>query len=416
MIVYGFHLAVCYGKVETYSIDLIMRYYSLIVCFFVSAVAFAQLSGNGYYRIQGLYAKRYLYLMDNRGEVDLSSAAADVEAIKPYLGDERMISDPASVFFFQSLADGWKLSAQGASTTNIIGENPLHIMEAQGGPTGTYWCYASNSGTTLYLADTETIRTEEEGIFQTISPQQDSDGKKTRNFFIKPVDATSDDNYFGVKPTFSCNGKYYASFYVSFPFSFASSGMKAYIVTKTSNNKAALKEISGVIPASTPILIECSSDSPAQNRLNFGGNASAVANVLSGNFFCYDPVPGKVSKHTNLTPFSDDMRVFGVTSTGKLGFIKPTETYIPANVAYLKATGADDELILMSEEEFDQPEYLLGDANGDGKVNVGDVNTVVNYIVGKTNEKFVFEAADIDANEKINVGDVNSLINIVLKK
>ncbi len=56
--------------------------------------------------------------------------------------------------------------------------------------------------------------------------------------------------------------------------------------------------------------------------------------------------------------------------------------------------------------------FLKGDVDGNGKVNVTDVTTLVNMILGviPKNE----ERADIDGNGKINVSDVTALINIIL--
>lgn len=43
--------------------------------------------------------------------------------------------------------------------------------------------------------------------------------------------------------------------------------------------------------------------------------------------------------------------------------------------------------------EFD--DIIKGDANGDGEVNVADVVEIVNYIMDKSSDKFVFAAADM---------------------
>jgi hypothetical protein len=55
---------------------------------------------------------------------------------------------------------------------------------------------------------------------------------------------------------------------------------------------------------------------------------------------------------------------------------------------------------------------LRGDVNGDGKVNVTDVTTLVNMILGvmPMNEA----RADMNSDGKVNVSDVTALINIIL--
>ena len=57
---------------------------------------------------------------------------------------------------------------------------------------------------------------------------------------------------------------------------------------------------------------------------------------------------------------------------------------------------------------------LLGDANGDGEVNIGDFTAIANYILGIPPVSFVESMADIDSNGEINVGDLTALINILL--
>ncbi len=58
----------------------------------------------------------------------------------------------------------------------------------------------------------------------------------------------------------------------------------------------------------------------------------------------------------------------------------------------------------------------LGDADGDGTVDVNDVTTIINYILGKPVEKFVLKAADMDGDKKIDVNDVQAIIYKALGK
>lgn len=55
-----------------------------------------------------------------------------------------------------------------------------------------------------------------------------------------------------------------------------------------------------------------------------------------------------------------------------------------------------------------------GDANGDFNVTVGDVVTVVAYILGNNPQPFIFEAADVNRDGAINVLDVVWTVNIAL--
>ena len=53
------------------------------------------------------------------------------------------------------------------------------------------------------------------------------------------------------------------------------------------------------------------------------------------------------------------------------------------------------------------------DLNGDGSVNVGDVTTLVNMILGKAT---MAEGADLNGDDSVNVGDVTTLVNMILGK
>ncbi len=57
-----------------------------------------------------------------------------------------------------------------------------------------------------------------------------------------------------------------------------------------------------------------------------------------------------------------------------------------------------------------------GDINGDGEVNVADVTTLVDYILGKNPTNCYESACDINGDNEINVSDVTSLVDIILNK
>lgn len=63
-----------------------------------------------------------------------------------------------------------------------------------------------------------------------------------------------------------------------------------------------------------------------------------------------------------------------------------------------------------------EPDIVMGDANGDGKVDVSDVTATINYILGKASGDFVFKAADVNEDGIIDVSDVTRIINIILGK
>ncbi|MBR1803839.1 MAG: leucine-rich repeat protein, partial [Muribaculaceae bacterium] len=65
------------------------------------------------------------------------------------------------------------------------------------------------------------------------------------------------------------------------------------------------------------------------------------------------------------------------------------------------------------EDPGDEP--VVGDLNGDGKVDVSDVNIAINIILGTTASDEIQAASDLTGDGKTDVSDVNALINIILK-
>lgn len=56
--------------------------------------------------------------------------------------------------------------------------------------------------------------------------------------------------------------------------------------------------------------------------------------------------------------------------------------------------------------------FLVGDVNGDGKVGIGDVAELINFITGKTSS--TKGNADIDGNGTVDVNDIDALVTILL--
>ena len=59
-------------------------------------------------------------------------------------------------------------------------------------------------------------------------------------------------------------------------------------------------------------------------------------------------------------------------------------------------------------------ERLCGDVNGDGDVNISDVITLINYLMGTTPSAFYEVNANINQDAEINITDVSLLINLVM--
>ena len=59
---------------------------------------------------------------------------------------------------------------------------------------------------------------------------------------------------------------------------------------------------------------------------------------------------------------------------------------------------------------------LLGDANGNGVINVADISAVVSYIYGNTPTGFNIKAADANSSGSINVADITEIVNLIYNK
>lgn len=318
-----------------------MRFITLFFALTVSAVsAFAQLNGDGYYRVQNYMSKRYVYVTDDKGSLNYQATTADMYAIRLWKNFEKASSDPATVCYIKTVDDRYDIMAQGTGIYEIIGS----YVRIRATGSGTYYAYASKEGLTKYLGDGEKADVDEGVMSGETSGQW-------RHWYITPITA-SGDNYFGVKAEISVGGSYYQPFYTSFPYSFASSGMSAYYISKVDNGMAVMKEISGTVPAETPVFIKASAAEPVNNKLNIGGEATAVSgNLLKGVYF-----DNSMKSHYNRTAFDPEtMRMLGVMSDGSIGYITPSLDFIPANQSYLSVpSGTPSELKIVTEEEYNK--------------------------------------------------------------
>lgn len=317
-----------------------MRHLLLILSALVLSIpSMAQMNGNGYYRVKNFMSGRYVYVTDDKGQLNYQSSTADMYAIQLWNGFDKACSDPASICYIEKIDDKYDIKSQGTGVYEII-DTYVNIRENSD---GTYYAYGSKDGITKYLSDGEKNLNLPQGVMS------DAGKGDWRKWYVMPL-TTSGDNYFGIKPTINANGEHYTSFYTAFPYSFASNGMNAYYICKVENGYAVMREIKGTVPAYTPVFVKVSSDQPSSNKLNIGGEAAAISdNNLRGVFFNND-----MKTHYNRKAYDPNtMRMLGVMADGKLGFITSDIDFIPANHAYLEVpAGTPAELKLITEEEF----------------------------------------------------------------
>lgn len=325
------------------------------------SLSFAQLGGDGFYRIKNYGTGYYIWVCDNTGKINYVATTADMGALQLWPELDNTISEPASVLYMIHVdGEKWDAQAQGTGVYKMI-QHYLQVrtLGVADGMT-LYEVYAKEAGMTIYLSDVGGWG----GDYHLLGTTE-ALGKTAKRWVAEPIDANTD-SYFGVKPTLTVGDKYYAPFYADFAFSFASAGMKAYTISVIDGGIAVIKPIeTEVIPASTPVIIECSSADKSNNRLNLlAGSYPAVANnKLAGVYFCNE---FREKSKDAITPFDNTlMRVLQVNAEGKLVFDTQTtnlhvnwwgddgKRYLNANQSYLPVpTGTPEEVTIMTETEY----------------------------------------------------------------
>lgn len=390
------------------------------------AASESKFNGTGYYRIQNMDTKRYITVRDGYGTANFNGRTADPTALLTVMDWNRVSSDASSVIYIEqksSLGYGmWNcnLIGQGVNTYDFF--NVYLKLDDMGD--GTFRASASASKgsgdnmvtVTMYLGDKvyavwawDTEPEESE-----VGVTEDNKTKGI-DWYVIPVNTSS--NYFGIKPDVTAGSEYYKAFCASFPYSFASQGMKAYTISAIDESKGAavIQEVSGTVAAGTPVIIKCGSADPASNKLSITGAPktgkkpiTSAGNSLKGVYFCH---PDGVDEHRDAVAYDPaTMRVLGATAGGKLAFIKATGLdYIPANSCYITVSASAPEVIYAVEENSPKFTNSKGDITGDGKINTTDIVSVLNAMKAAN---YRIEA-DVNNDGKVNVTDIVSILNIM---
>ena len=190
---------------------------------------------------------------------------------------------------------------------------------------------------------------------------------------ITPINTS--DNYIGVKPTVTVGDKHYAAVFAGYPYTLGA-GMKAYYVTKVIEKEGVIiiKELTGTIPAKTPVLIECASTDVSKNQVTPVVSDAAVPSDLAaqvkGVYFC---IGNPWSGHFNSVKFDAScMRAFSANSYGYIAMTTSKDALksvnidqedsngdnlsvlaIPANSWYLSvSSSAPSEMKMVTAEQY----------------------------------------------------------------
>ena len=350
--------------------------------------ATAQITGDGYYRIKNATTERYMSLSDNTSRgISTQTTTVDASALLTKKNWEEVSTDPGTIFYIEHKTnDEYNIKSQGANLYDMINYYIRLKYFANG---NVYRAWQSKNGGTVYLSDeNDFFKGKDEGYV-------DNNTKETLNWYITEVNTT--DNYIAIKPTFQANGKYYASFFAAFPFSVTSSNMKVYYINNVDENKgqAMYKEITGIVPASTPVIIECTSQEVVDNKIKVEmTNPAAIKdNKMTGVYFC---LGSRDVAHYNSTKFdASSMRTLAVAEDGSLvlndedanmtstiikvgdkrPYSYPTIKAIPRNTGYLKVSASCPKVLKFVDATTGIKDITLDDDNK--PANIYNVNGMI---------------------------------------
>ncbi len=287
------------------------NFLALAFALLLSATASAQYSEPGYYRVRNATLSAvnkqeyYCWVVADYFQLNTSAGTGQsFESLALYRDEvQSPISAPATVIYATVSGSTVDLAAQGTSVSKMTSYN---LTLTQQGTANSYKLSAYYSGQTLYLYPSKS-----EEFNHRIATTVSYSGYDL--WSVDPITSDSETNYFGITPMLQVGGKYYQPFYAEFPFEFASSGMKAYYVDGVDTEHYQLKEITSTVkPGATPMLIECSSADPSDNRLELlhGSYDKLSDNKLSGVYFCSDYIYGVDGIQTAFD--ANTMRVWNV--------------------------------------------------------------------------------------------------------
>ena len=109
---------------------------------------------------------------------------------------------------------------------------------------------------------------------------------------------------------------------------------------------------------------------------------------------------------------SEDYAFNVVLSQGDSGHQSVDVTGITHDI-YLEITSTTNKYTVA--DITDQYSYLLGDVNDDGEVNISDVTSLIDILLGKNADAETLLRCDVNSDEEVNISDVTSLIDILLR-
>lgn len=249
--------------------------------------------------------------------------------------------------------------------------------------------------------------------------------------------------------------KYYTTLYTDFAYTLPE-GVTAMKVTAVSEaGVAKTEEISDkTIPAQTPILLVSTAAGDQTLAPTTDAGTAVTGNLLNGPDYLINTYGIKTAQVEFLFKFVKDkfgdsfynnyvveyehLMARNAGTVNNKYFFGLTEadlglcTYGSENDCVVRSLPVDDsnknlafsdhwtvaanKAFLVSEDHNVIKLFLKGDINMDGEVDVADVTTLVDYILGKNPSPCDVDACDVNEDTKKDVSDVTTLVDIILKQ
>lgn len=400
--------------------------------------AFAQSLTEGFYRVQNKGSQRYLYVRDCTGNI--STLGADMDACELWPNLEDAISDPGSVMYLKKYGSSWDITSQATGVHEIVG----YYMDITVNKDNTVMVY--KAGQYLYEVGVSDFN-KNQGLLGAKTAGE-MPNKSTYRVWNTPKVDSNTENYFGFKPTVAADKKCYAPFFADFAYTPINNNVKTWYVSQVDKKYgiAVIKEITGTVAKQQAVFVECKSNSTSDNKVDLSTAAgnTAQGNLMKGVFFCngdrsYKDHPGNPA----YVEFdAKTMRILGADAEGKLAFLNTssslvtTQVYknkkwvsascIPHNQSYLTVdSDCPASLKVMTESEYadyiasvtpPEPEYIVGDVNGDGRVSISDVPSLIMFIIHGDTTGLNEKAADVNGDGRVSIADAPTLVDKIVNK
>lgn len=295
-------------------------------------------------------------------------------------GSDIMRSSPAFVLKLTGSPDGSggfkdaNLEAQGMGSKTISGKTFTFTNQ------GDYFYIQGSAGSvSAYMVDYADAFTQEEHLGKVNHPgiyNGPAANDEQFRWVVTPISELNKDFCFGAMPSPKTKDeadKYYTTMYTKFPYR-CLDGVKAYVVSRVdaTAHKVVLSEIkSGEVPSGTPVVLECTSTKPVENRLlPLVEEPAAIVgdNLLKGEIWLKDEnktegeYRTKFNSQTMLVLSNDELAFKNVNNTdvlaggtGQTG----TLTYIANNTCYLTVDSKMAEVTTFTIEKGETKETTL---------------------------------------------------------